>query len=97
MEEYIMQFEDALKLIKEGKRVTNTNWNGKGMYVFMMAGYPFGVYANKTLSTGAGIPEGSEVIIAPYLMMYNAQGQFVPWLISNMDVFSEGWEILKDI
>jgi hypothetical protein len=90
----IMNFPQALTKILKGYRVTNVNWNGKNMYVFMMSGYPFGVYANKTLSEGAGIKEGSEVIISPYLMMYNAKGEFVPWLISNMDVFSEGWKVV---
>lgn len=90
-----MNFEDALREIKNGNRVTNVNWNGNSMYVFMMPGYPMGVSANSTLAGHAGIQEGSEVIISPYLMMRNARGQFGPWLISNMDVFSDGWIIVE--
>lgn len=26
-----MEFEDALKALKDGKTITNRNWNGKGM------------------------------------------------------------------
>ena len=28
-----MGFEDALRALKDGERVTRTGWNGKGMYV----------------------------------------------------------------
>ena len=30
-----MDFGDALELAKQGHLVTRTNWNGKGMFIFM--------------------------------------------------------------
>lgn len=30
-----MCFEDSLKLLKEGKKVKRSNWNGKDQYVFI--------------------------------------------------------------
>lgn len=87
-----MNFPEALQECINGKRITNKNWNGKGMYVFAMPGYPEGVPANETLSEHSGVQEGQTVVISPYLMMFNAKGEFSNWLISNMDVFSDGWE-----
>ena len=31
----------------------------------------------------------------PYLMMFNAKEEFVPWLISQMDVFSKDWVVVE--
>ena len=78
-----------------GKRITNLNWNGRGMYCFMMPGYVNGVPANATLAQAAGIKEGETVKILPYLMMRNAKDEFVPWVISNMDVFSDRWAVIE--
>jgi hypothetical protein len=74
-----MDFPDALKECIAGKRITNENWNGKGMYVYAVEGTKHG-----------------DVETLPYLMMRNAKGQFVHgWLISQMDVFSDGWKVLE--
>ena len=90
-----MNFPDALKECFNGKLITNKKWNGKGMYCFMMPGYINGVPANSTLAKAAGIKEGDTVKILPYLMMKNAKGEFVPWVISNMDVFSDRWAVIE--
>ncbi|MDD4588855.1 MAG: DUF2829 domain-containing protein [Parabacteroides sp.] len=90
-----MDFPDALKECLAGKKITNEKWNGKGMYVFMMPGYPNGVPANEALSIATGIPEGERITVLPYLMMKNATGEFGPWLISQMDVFSTGWKVIE--
>lgn len=33
---------------------------------------------------------------APYLMMFNAQGEYVPWVPSTGDIFSKKWIVLED-
>lgn len=89
-----MNFPEALQACLNGKRITNLNWNGKNMYVFKMggsrvpnSGYVLGLYS--------GVRYDKQVTLLPYLVMCNAKGEFVPWLISNMDVFSDGWEVLE--
>jgi hypothetical protein len=74
-----MNFPDALKECLNGKRIRNVNWNGKGMYVEVVLG---------------GTNEYYDVLL-PYLQMSNVAGEKVPWLISQMDVFSEGWEVVE--
>lgn len=91
-----MEFEEALVQLKLGARITNRKWNGKDMCIFMQLGYPKGVPANANTAHALRIPEGTEVKVAPYIMMLNAQGVIVPWLASQMDLFSDGWEILGD-
>lgn len=91
-----MLFEFALHAIRSGRRVTNTEWNGKGMFLFMMEGYPDGVPANANLSKASGIPEGETVIIPPYIAMKNARGEIVNWLPSADDLNSDEWKFYYD-
>lgn len=88
-----MDFSDALKALKEGKRVTNTGWNGPEQFIFMQKGYPEGVPANKNTAEAARIKEGEEIKVIPYIMMRDAKGNYGPWLASQWDLFSEAWEI----
>lgn len=90
-----LSFEQALTSLKSGKRVTNAKWNGKNQYLFMMPGYK-SVQANETLSKAAKISPGSNVAIAPYLMLRNSEGIFSNWVPSNGDLFSNEWEIIDD-
>jgi hypothetical protein len=92
-----MDFPTALSECLKGSRITNSKWNGKDQYVFMMPGYPDGVPANEALSDSAKIPEGKKVVIPPYLMLRNAQGQFVNWVPSTGDLFSKYWEVLTEV
>jgi len=70
-----MEFEDALRALKEGMIVTNENWNSKNMCLFMVEG--------KVDSDG--------VHCSPFIMMSDAEGFLIPWLASQIDLFSDGW------
>jgi hypothetical protein len=89
-----MKFEEAITKLKEGHMVTNRNWNGKDMFLFRQMGYPDGVPANENTSKAMNIPLHMEVCVEPYIMMKNASGFLVPWIPSQMDIFSDGWEIV---
>lgn len=86
-----MEFEEALRALKDGMIVTNENWNGKDMCIFMQKGYPDGVPANANTAEALGIEKCTEVRVLPYIMMKNAKGDLVPWTPSQMDIFSDGW------
>ena len=73
-----MEFEEALELIKEGKTVTNENWNGKGMCL------------------KAQYPDENSLMTLPYIYMVNAKGENIPWLASQQDMFSDGWELVGE-
>jgi hypothetical protein len=89
-----LTFEEAFKAIKAGKKVSREDWNGKDQCVFMMPGYPDGIGANEAHSKATGIPVGEKVTILPYLMLKNAQGEFVHWVPSSGDLFSDKWKVV---
>ena len=38
------------------------------------------------------IPDENSKMTLPYIYMYTAQGDLVPWLASQTDILSEDWE-----
>lgn len=88
-----MDFSDALRQCKNGNKITRTGWNGPGQFVVHQAGYPDGIAINANTAQATGIPQGTVEKFAPYLMMRNAQGVFVPWLASQGDLLAEDWEV----
>lgn len=86
-----MDFGDAVKALKDGKRVARTGWNGKGMFLFLVPGSRFTV--NRAPLLGI-YPEGTEIDYHAHIDMKTAQGFVVPWLASQADVLSEDWAIV---
>jgi Protein of unknown function (DUF2829) len=87
-----MDFSQALAACKAGSKITRTGWNGPGQYVVYQKGYPDGIAINANTAQATGIPQGTVCSFAPYLMLRNAQGVFVPWLASQGDLLAEDWE-----
>jgi len=76
-----LNFSEALKVLKEGYRVSNKCWNGPGMYLELQRpdehskmGLPY-IFIN--------MPK--EHPLYP--------DKKVPWTPSQLDLMSEGWEI----
>jgi len=88
-----MDFGEALAALNAGRRVTRTGWNGADMWVAHQAGYPDGIAINANTAQATGIPEGTVCRFRPYLMMFTAQGDFVPWVISQSDALAQDWEV----
>ena len=86
-----MEFEDALRELKTGKKITNHNWNGKDMFLYYV---PSNSYPAQT--DIAKEEFGEMVEYGAYIAMKTAQGNVVPWLASQMDLFSDGWEVLQE-
>lgn len=89
-----MNFSEALKEIKNGKKLTRIGWNGKGMFIVYQKGYPEGIAINKNTSEALGLPESTMVKFRPYLMMKTAQGDCVPMQPTVSDILAEDWEIV---
>lgn len=89
-----MDFADVLRLLKStGGRAWRDGWNGKGMFIVLQKGYPDGITLNATTAQTTGLPEGSIQRFRPYLMMYTAQGDFVPWVASQSDLLADDWTL----
>lgn len=87
-EEKVMNFSQALELIKEGKKLARENWNGKDMFIYLVPGSEFLV--NRAPLLGI-YPEGTEIKYHAHIDMKTAQGYCVPWLASQADLLSEDW------
>lgn len=87
-----MNFGEALKQLKLGKRVARSGWNGKGMFLFLVNGSTFTVNREPLLSILGG---GTQVQYHAHIDMKTAQGYVVPWLASQVDILSEDWETLN--
>lgn len=90
----LLDFSGALRLLKSGSKIQRVGWNGKGMWLVYQKGYPEGVQINSNTSQAIGIPEGTVCKFQPYVMMYTAQGDFVPWLASQTDLLSDDWQVV---
>jgi len=58
-------------------------------------GYPDGIAINVNTAEATGIPPGTVCKFRPYIMMWTANGDFVPWLASQSDVLAEDWEVAE--
>jgi hypothetical protein len=83
-------FSVALELMKEGKKLQRSGWNGKGMFVYYVpaASYPA---SGNTLGTMKGIFPDDMVPYGAYLAMKTAQDNVVPWLASQTDLTIDDW------
>lgn len=84
----MLDFSDALRLVKSGKRVARSGWNGKGMFVFLVPGSTFKV--NRAPLLGI-YPEGTEIKYGGHIDMRTADGSIVPWLASQTDLLADDW------
>lgn len=89
-----MSFSDALAAVKQGYRLQRAGWNGKGMFVFLVAGSVFKVNREPLLSI---LGEGTEVQYHGHIDMRTADGTIVPWLASQTDLLAEDWQIVRDL
>lgn len=42
------------------------------------------------------IPDANSKMTLPYIYMYTAQGDLVPWLASQTDMLAEDWEVVPE-
>lgn len=93
-----MNFSEALELIKEGKKLTRSNWNGnklgdgKLMFVYLVDGSQFTV---NRAPLNKIYPEGTEISYRPHIDLCAADGTCGVWSISNLDALAEDWEIVE--
>jgi hypothetical protein len=87
-----MNFSDALILLKEGKRLARVGWNGKGMFIFLVAGSRFEVNRPPLLGI---YPLGTPIVYQQHLDMKTADDSIVPWLASQSDVLADDWTVVS--
>lgn len=78
-----MNFGEAVTMMKEGKRVCRSGWNGKGMWLKLV---PADI-ADKVVF------EYEALDALPWIGMKTADNKFVPWLASQTDILADDWLI----
>lgn len=85
-EVYSSDFGGALSALKSGRRVCRLGWNGKGMWLRLVADDQYRVcdfahcdFKNKLM---------------PWIGMRTADDRFVPWLASQTDILAGDWHVL---
>lgn len=84
----MLDFAEVVRGLKNGKRYARSGWNGKNMFIFLVAGSKFKVNREPLLSI---LGEGTEVDYHGHVDMRTATGQIVPWLCSQTDLLAEDW------
>lgn len=74
-----LDFGEAVRAMKKGHKVRRKGWNGKNMWIRI-----------------TNPPENARYVpgcmTLPYISMFTAQGDLVPWLASQADMLGEDWE-----
>lgn len=85
----MFDFGMAIELLKKGKAVSRTGWNGKNMFLYHVPAnrYPATTEIGREIAAEDGC-----VDYGGYIAMKTAQGNVVPWLASQTDVLAEDWQ-----
>lgn len=86
-----MDFGDAIRALKDGKRVAREGWNGKGMFIYYV---PANSYPVQTGAAKSYFGEGSLVPYSAYLAIKNVNETVSTWVPSINDVLAEDWAIV---
>ena len=85
-------FGEALKLLKQGKKVARKGWNGKGQFVYYV---PADRYVAKTDAAKSVMDKDGKVNYRAYLALKTAQGDIATWVPSVSDCLAEDWEVVE--
>lgn len=83
-----MNFGQMLEAIKQGKKARRKGWNGKGMFVYYIAG---GDYKVQMDSIKDFADENGCVHYEPYLALKNVIGNINTWIPSISDILAVDW------
>ena len=82
----------AVEALKKGLRVARTGWNGKGMWLTLVA---YSCSASPEDHPHYHHHGVADVEGLPWIGMKTADNKFVPWLASQTDVLAEDWVIVE--
>ena len=85
-------FGMALYMLRRGHRLRRQGWNGKGMFVYLVAGSTFAVSRPPLDQL---YPHGTEVQYRPHLDMKATDGTLGVWVPSQTDILAEDWGLAE--
>lgn len=84
-------FGDAISAMRGGLRVARDNWNGKGMFVYLV---PPASYPAQTGAAKAHFGEGSMVPYNAYFAIKNVNNTVSTWVPSVNDCLANDWHVI---
>jgi hypothetical protein len=94
-----MSFGDAVVMLKAGKKVARSGWNGKGMWLAYTPGSEFApefAKAGHAAAHRAKEAPGENVRLLPHIDMRAADGSMViGWLASQTDMLADDWTLVE--
>ena len=84
-----MTFGEALELLKDGKRISRKNWNGKKQFIELASMISY-VNAQGNIINAEHETMGNSAIV-----FHGTSGVQVGWLVSQADILSEDWYEVK--
>lgn len=89
-----LNFGAALDVLKNEGRVARVGWNGLRMWLAMSPGVVNNQaqkFWSPAIRTWASENDVQAISVRPYIVMYTAQGDIVPWTASQTDILAEDW------
>lgn len=99
MNEFV-SFGEAVRALKEGKRVTRNGWNGKGLFVFMQVPSEIGLEIIPRMQSlpqsvkDEFIRRGMDIRYHNQMALVYPDNSISGWSPSGTDSLSEDWIIL---
>ncbi len=93
-----LDFGEAIRALKQGKRVSRVGWNGKGMYLWLLpAAQLKAEWCREPHLKAIAEANGGEIEGLGSVRMMTADKKVLTgWLASQTDMLAEDWCILPD-
>lgn len=88
-----MDFGEALKELRDGKRITRCIPGVFGMWLILVPGSTITVTADRPLGKAAPELVGRELEYQPHIDIKNADGEIAPWVPSQQDLLADDWRV----
>lgn len=88
--EKCMDFGQAIRSLKEGKKVARQGWNGKGQYIELATNISY-INANRERINAEHDAIGNKAIA-----FIGTSGVQLGWLASQADMLAEDWRIIEE-
>jgi hypothetical protein len=95
-----MDFGDAIRALKAGKRVAREGWNGKGMWLSLSGDAPRKISSDKFWSKNNAAYADEQfdqcAVVLPCITMKTATGEILMgWNASQPDMLAEDWAVVE--
>lgn len=93
-----LNFGEAIEALKRGQRVTRPNWNGKGMYLWLLpAAKVKAEWCREPHLKAVAEANGGEIEALGSIRMMTADKKVLTgWLASQTDMLAEDWQIIEE-